>query len=133
MTMTPVLRCALAALAVSAGVPAAQAQPAAAPRRANACFYITQLNGFRADGDRTIYARASGRTIYRFDLAAGCSGLASHDQTIVLRPVSSGSICVPLDVDLSVRSHGVSERCIIADMHRLDADETAALPSRVRP
>ncbi len=127
-------RCAtLAALAVVACLPAAQAQPMVGRHRAPSCFYISQLGGFRADGGRTVYARVSGRDVYRFDLASDCEGLRGHEGTIVLKPVSSGSICAPLDVDLSVRSHGTSERCLIRDIVRLTPQAAAALPNSVKP
>jgi len=127
-------RCAaLAALGVVACLPAAQALPEASPHRAASCFYISQLGGFRADGARTVYARVSGRNIYRFDLASDCDGLRGHEGTIVLKPVPSGSICAPLDVDLSVRSHGTSQRCLIRDIVRLTPEEAAALPNAVKP
>ncbi|MFI4933516.1 MAG: hypothetical protein ACHP7N_02765 [Caulobacterales bacterium] len=117
---------ALAALAIT--LPVAQAQPS---HSAGSCFYITQVSGMKADGARTIYARVSGRTIFRFDLANDCNSLKGNSDTLVLRPANSGSICAPLDMTIGTRESG--EECIVKSIARLSDDEAAALPKSVQP
>jgi hypothetical protein len=95
----------------------------------HACFLISQLQATRADGMRTIYARVSGRYIYRIDLARDCFGLPFHAP--VLRPLTAGAICAPLDMDISVAA--THERCLAKSLVRLSSIEAAALPRGVRP
>ena len=117
----------LATLTVT--LPVAEAQPpVGAPRQ---CFYVTQMQGFRAEGMRTLYTRVGVRAIYRFDMAQDCHGLPFNSQSIIVAPVASGTICNPLDVDLTLSDTG--ERCIVKDIVRLTDAEAADLPNRDKP
>jgi len=97
------------------------------------CFYITQVNGYRAADARTIYARISGRQIWRIDLKSDCEGLPGTSQTMILEPLVSGSICGPLDANLSIETHGTRHRCLIGAITRLSADEAASVPANQLP
>ena len=131
---------AIAALALAGAFPGAWAQtddirptqPSATTSvGAHACFLINQLQATRADGLRTIYARVSGHYIYRIDLSRDCFGLPFHAQGVVLRPLTSGTICAPADVAISVAP--THERCFAKDIVRLSSVEAAAVPRNVRP
>ena len=127
--------------ALAATLPAAWAQqdaeqpgqqlPAPTSGGTRACFLINQLQATRADGLRTIYARVSGRYIYRIDLARDCFGLPFHAQGVVMRPLTAGAICAPSDVAISVAP--TNERCFAKDIVRLSSVDAAALPRNVRP
>jgi hypothetical protein len=127
---------AAAAAVLAVTFPAAWAQsdsqlPAPTLGGTHACFLISQLQATRADGMRTIYARVSGRYIYRIDLARDCFGLPFHAQGAVLRPLTSGAICAPSDVDISIAP--THERCFAKDIVRLSSVDAAALSRNVRP
>ncbi|HWA60917.1 MAG TPA: DUF6491 family protein [Caulobacteraceae bacterium] len=123
------LALALAAFA-AAPVPASPAQP---PASRGQCFYVTQADGYRAADARTVYARVSGRQIWRIDLKAPCDGLVGGSQTLVVEPSGSGSICGPLDLNLYATSHGVRQRCLVGQLTRLSDADAAALPAKLRP
>ena len=135
------LAAAAAAAALAAAFPAAWAQqdtdqpgqqlPPPTSGGTHACFLISQVQATRADGLRTIYARVSGRYIYRIDLARDCFGLPFHAQGAVLRPLTSGAICAPSDVDISIAP--THERCFAKDIVRLSSIDAAALSRTVRP
>lgn len=108
--------------------------PAAADAPARSCFFITALRGTRADGANHLYAKVSAKDIYRFDFKFPCSSLPMSTNGIVLKTAGgTGTICSALDVDISVRDHGVSERCIVDRMVKLTPDEIAKLTPKQMP
>ena len=97
------------------------------------CFFITQMNGWNAPDDHTIYLNVSGGKIYRLDLAGACPQLHYPGASLVTHNNES-SICSPLDWDLRVRdSGGFATPCIVKGMTQLTPDQAAALPRSVRP
>jgi hypothetical protein len=119
----------LAALAMAVALPPVQAQPSGGPVRSNACFRVSELDGLKAAGPRTIYARVSGR-LYRIGLKNDCEGLGDGSDTPILSPVSD-LVCAPLDLNITMRQ--TRERCIADSIARLSSDEAAALPKSDRP
>ena len=123
---------AIAALASCLSMPAPRAS-AAPGGMSGQCFYISQVDGLRADGPRTVYARVGASTIYRFDLKSDCPDVVGAPEGLVIEPTPTGSICGAMDVDLSVPSHGTTSRCLVGAIVRLTPDEAAALPAKARP
>src|SRR5215470_10129244 len=122
------IRLGLALLAAMAVGGAAAPGATSAASGGGQCFYITQVDNYRAADARTIYARISGRQIWRIDLKSDCEGLPGTSQTMVLEPLVSGSICGPLDANLSLEMHGTRHRCLIGAITRLSDADAAAIP-----
>jgi hypothetical protein len=131
------------ALAAAMGVAAVASVAEGAPKADAAqrsCFSLRQLEGTRADGDKTIYARVGLHDIYRLDLAFRCTSLANQNGIILTPAGGRDNICGPLDLDLRARGiggggigGGGSEPCAIKSITRLTPEEAAALPRKVRP
>jgi hypothetical protein len=120
---------ATAAIAV-VGAPAL-AQPA------QACFYITQWNGWKAPDDHTLYLNISNGKIVRLDLAGSCPEIRDPDARLINDDRGgSGQLCSPLDWDLRVSDGppgGIATPCIVKGMTLLTPDEAAAIPKNMRP
>ena len=106
----------------------AQAAPAG-PHRA--CFYSHQVANYQPFDDRTIYVRASGRRVFRIDLANDCPARSGLGQLVI--EAVSGPICGPLDFNLTVVDGPQAQRCMVSGITQLNAGEVAALPARARP
>jgi hypothetical protein len=127
---TPIALTASAILAVIGfGLqPAAQAAPEG---HARACYYTSQATSYHAYDDHTIYVGGAGRRIFRITTDNACNP-ERGDGHFLIQPVS-GSICGPLDMQLSVVSHGFRQPCMIREIVELTPEEIADLPSRARP
>lgn len=122
----------LAAAAATLALPVALSAPVpAVAAGAGQCLYVNQITSTKADGLRTVYARAGHGDLWRIDLAADCAFLG--DGKIVLQPHGSGSICGPQDFDLSVIASGGSQRCFVKGFTRLTPEEAAAVPKKAQP
>lgn len=128
------------ALTASAGLalaafglqPGASSTAQAAPQTQHrACFYSSQVTNYQPYDDRTIYLSAGGHRVFRIDLANDCPA-RTGDGHLLVEPVT-GSICGPLDFNLSVVSNGFRQHCMVRDLVQLTPDEIAALPRRARP
>ena len=117
----------------------AQAQgPAPRPEshRGGQCFFINQLEGWRAADDRTIYIRVGVRDFYRLDLAGSCPNLTLPDAHLITRTRGPQTVCSAVDWDLSVNTSGpgaIPTPCIVSSMRKLGPAEAAALPKKLRP
>jgi len=121
---------AVAAFIAAIAPPAAWAQTPARP--GTACFHVKQMQHLRADGPRTLYARM-GKGVLRLDLANDCPDVAVYGGALVLRPAPSGLVCGPMDINIDLKNHGGTRRCIVSDLTQLTAGEVAALPRAARP
>jgi hypothetical protein len=120
---------AITALAVGVQ-PAAQAAP---EQGARSCFYINQINAYRADGDSTVYASAGPARIYRISMAAPCRNLTETSRQLLLEPPGSGLVCNAAGLTMTaISSGGTPERCFVQSIERLSPDEIASLPARLR-
>jgi hypothetical protein len=129
----PRLAPAILGLALSLAGLAANAQPQAAP--ATKCFLSRDWSGWKGSPDlKSIYIRVRGRSIYRLDLSAPCTGVDSGFSHLVTRNRGGSWICNPLDLDLSVSDgHGFRSRCIVSKITPLSTEEAASLPKSLRP
>jgi hypothetical protein len=121
----------LLVLASLAGLAAATAFSAAAqPPQGGRCFWTRDLRNHTVGDDHTLYFNVGGREVYRVTTSDNCfSGSTSSDPIVLRDRPGSGQICNKLDLDLSV--HGA--HCIVSDLTRLNPEEVAALPRRMRP
>jgi hypothetical protein len=111
---------------------AAQAQPAPAKTHEQ-CILRSNIDGFRAADDRTVYLSAGVRDVYRLDLMSACPGITfKEDIGFEDRPASAW-ICSPLEATIVFRDVGVPQRCPVIGIHHLTPEEYAALPKRDRP
>jgi hypothetical protein len=101
----------------------------------NQCFFVNQWNGWKAPDDHTIYLNVTPNRIYRLDLAGACPEILWPDSHLTnVDPQGSGSICSPLDWQLSVSDGPASKMpCIVRKMTLLTPDEAAAIPKKFRP
>jgi hypothetical protein len=123
---------ALAAVALPATLATTLPAPAIAAG-AGQCLYIQQITGTKADGMRTVYARAGRHDVWRIDLSADCAPLADGGGKIVVSPRGSGSICGASDLKLAVEAPGGSQSCFVGGLRKLTAEEASSLPANVAP
>ena len=128
--MTRTLFLTIAALA--AVVPAAAvAAPAAKP--ANQCFVRSEVNGFRAPNNRTVYLRVGVKDVWKLDLMTDCINLTFRESLGLESLPGDPWVCSPLEATVIYRDNGFHQRCPVTAMHKLTADELAALPKKDRP
>ena len=111
-----------------AGVGAtAVAAPEDAAKPPRACFFASQLNGWRAEGDKVVYLEVGTRDVYRGELFSRCHDLDTA-QTIGVRSRAGGSsICDGLDVELIVPDAIGPQVCHVTKLTKLSPEEIAAM------
>jgi len=121
---------AVAGLGLVAANASAVAAPEAGAKPPRACFFASQMNGWRAEGDRVVYLEVGSRDMYRADLFAPCFDLDSA-LSLGVRSRSGGiSICDGLDVELIVPGAIGPQVCHVTKLQKLSADEVVALKAR---
>ena len=142
--MKPVLFLAIAAATLSA-VPALAdngqrfdyaAQAAAysntMPRdNARQCFNGQFISGVNRSGADTLYVQANKGAIYRLRLAGDCSALDAA-RKLTVRANGSDIVCPGEAAQTIAWTPAGSQRCEVADVHRLTAQEAIALSTAVR-
>jgi hypothetical protein len=121
------------ALCVAAAlVPGSGAQ--AAPSR-DACFARSNINGFSAPNDRTVYVRVGVSQIFRLDLMTKCINLTFRQNIGLEARPANAFICSPLEATVVYRDTGggFPQRCPVTAIHKLTPEEIAALPKKDRP
>ena len=108
-------------------------ESAQAATKASQCFVRRNINGFSAPNDRTVYIRVGVSDVWRLDLMTDCTGLSFRQNFGLEARPATAWICSPLDATVIVRQTGINQRCPVTAMHKLTADEIAALPKRDRP
>jgi hypothetical protein len=113
----------------------ADAQPAPAPGdRPKSCFFASQINGFRADGDRVLNLRIGVRDIYRLDLLGACHDIRFAETIGVEGSSGSNQICSGLDATvITLNSPTGPRRCAVRSVTRLTPEEVAAMRKGTRP
>ena len=67
------------------------------------CFYINQMQGDHALGDRSVLFRVNVSDIYRLDFAQQCTELTFPEPKLILTPAGGqGLICHAIDLDVKV-------------------------------
>ena len=130
-----VYRWGLAAALLLATVPAAQAQTEAAPKP-TPCFSIRDWQGWKADGDQTLYLKVRMHDIYRVDLADKESFLNAPNMHLITKSYGSDMICNAIDLDLKIADNvgpQFATRLFVKSITKLTPEEAAALPDKVKP
>ncbi|MDP2258176.1 MAG: DUF6491 family protein [Caulobacter sp.] len=121
---------AVAGLGLAAANASAVAGPEADAKPPRTCFFASQLNGWRSEGDRVVYLEVGARDIYRAELFSRCHDLDSA-LTLGVRSRAGGtSICDGLDVELVVPGSIGPQVCHVSKLQKLTPDEVAALKAR---
>jgi hypothetical protein len=122
-----------AAIAVFSAGGAACAQPSQAAGKS--CFFVSQLDGWKAPNDKTMYIRTTGNRYYRLDMASSCPALTGINPHLVTTFRGSNSVCSHLDWDLKVaRAPGSPpEACIVKTMTAMTPEEVKAIPKKFKP
>ena len=124
----------LAILALTASAPLAAAP--GGPVNPFECFRVDQWEGTTAASPRDLYIRVGHHDIWHLGMAEACSGAMSPGRVRVdAFIVSDGWICKPSDLELSVAPAGFSTAfpCTVGELHKLTANEAAALPKKWLP
>ena len=123
---------ALSASAVAVGAPptdTAKGKPAS-----KSCFFHSELNGFSAPDDHTLYVRVSVNDVYRLDTFGPCLDLDWAMRVAIVDRGGGGWICVGDPADVVYRQTGIGEqRCPVKVAAHLTPDEVKALPKKSRP
>jgi hypothetical protein len=124
----------LARGAVALSALALAALPAAAATN-HPCFFVSQWQGWKADGPNVLYLRVNLSDIYRADLSAGSQQLTwPGSYHLISRVEGTNSVCGPLDLQLAVADgHGFYQPLIVRSLVKLTPEEAAALPRSLRP
>ena len=73
------------------------------------------------------------RDVVRIRTNGSCfTGSVSSDTLVIGTTASTGLVCKPLDLDITVSAAGPS-RCIVSSISKLSPAELAALPKKMRP
>jgi hypothetical protein len=106
----------------------------AADAKAQSCFFASDINGFEAPDDHTVYIRVGASDLYKLDLTPHCTGLRFR-QDIAIRssPSEGGFICTPLQAEVVYRESGIPEECPVTALHKLSPAEIAATPKKDLP
>lgn len=119
--------------AASPGVSASDRGVDASATTGRTCFRTNDMRNHTFEGDRTVYVSAN-REVYRIGMAGPCTAAANNnDPLLISTPGSSGIVCKPIDLNLSVNIGGALSSCIIDSIHRMTPAEVAALPPKTRP
>lgn len=124
---------AAAALVLALGV--ASAASAADKPAKDECFWARNVTSFAAPDDHTVYVKVNQRDVFRLDLLIACPDV-DWNQRVALKSShgAGGSICSPLDAEIISHATGIGhQRCPVKAMHKLTADEIAALPKNAKP
>ncbi|HLZ75285.1 DUF6491 family protein [Phenylobacterium sp.] len=125
----------IAATALLLALGAASAASAADKASNDQCFWARNVTSFAAPDDHTVYVKVNMHDVYRLDLMIACPDV-DWNQRVALQSShgAGGSICSPLDAEIISHAQGIGrQRCPVKAMHKLSADEIAALPKRAKP
>jgi Family of unknown function (DUF6491) len=124
----------LACIALLVGMAEAPAQTAPQPQQS--CFLITEMRGWKALDNKTIFIRVGLNQIYRLDLSAACPMLTMPDAHLITKTRGPDTVCSAIDWDLSVSEPppaAMPEPCIVKQMTQLTPEQAAAIPPKYRP
>jgi len=139
--LTPALPAFAAVLLLSAcaGENAPSAQAAGSPVAATAgdagrssCFFPSEVNGWRAAGDQTVYVRVGVNRVFQMKLMGPCPDI-DWSETIGIEHRGAATICSGLDATIISRSTIGPRRCPVTALRELTPEEIKALPAGSRP
>lgn len=106
--------------------------PVAANAPAQRCFFPSEVNGWRAAGDQTVYVRVGVNRVFQMKLMAPCPDI-DWSETIGIEHRGSATICSGLDATIISRSTIGPRRCPVTELRELTPEEIKALPAGSRP
>lgn len=118
-----------AALVALVPLAAAEAKPASKDRT---CFHASNVSGFRAPDDKTVYVRVGVRDIYQMEMMGSCPQI-DWAEKIGIRTRGSEFICSGLDADLISPTSIGPQRCPVRMLRKLSPEEAKALPPKSKP
>jgi hypothetical protein len=118
-----------AALVALVPLGAAEAKP---PPSDRACFHASNVSGFRAPDDKTVYVRVGVRDIYQMEMMGSCPQI-DWAEKIGIRTRGSEFICSGLDADLISPTSIGPQRCPVRMLRKLSPEEAKALPPKSKP
>ena len=119
----------LSASAVAVGAPDSKGKPAG-----RACFYHSEISGFSAPDEHTVYVRVSVNDVYRLETFGPCMDLDWAMRIAIVDRGGGGWICVGDPADVVYRQSGIGEqRCPVKVAAYLTPDDVKALPKKARP
>lgn len=122
----------LAAAAAVMALGAPVASQAATTTGERACINMNRDSSWKAVDEKTLYISQGKKDVYRVDFATGCSRMDDPFSKFVSVRHSS-SVCSPIDLNVKVyQTPGFTSACIATGLHKLTAEEIAALPPTVR-
>lgn len=99
----------------------------------NECILSSNVQSFNAPDNSTVYLRVGVNEIWKLGLMNNCLELPWR-LNIGLKTTGTGPwICRPIQATIINSGAGIPHRCPVISMHRLTADEVAALPKGVKP
>ena len=122
-----------AALIGGAFLMAAPAAALADSTHGDQCFLSSDVSGFRAHDDKTLYIRVGVSQVYRLDLMSNCFDLSYRERLGFEHTPGNPWICSPLDATVVYGEHGIPSRCPVSAIHKLTPDEITALPKKDKP
>jgi len=120
----------VAALLAFAG--AAHGEPAG-KSPARSCFPASNVSGFRASDDKTVYLRVGVKDVYRLDLMSACPNVDWNEHIALLSRGGSSFVCTGLDLDVISSTPIGRQRCPVQTLTKLTPEEAAALPKKAVP
>jgi hypothetical protein len=120
---------------------AAFAAPPTKPPSARTCFHVRDVDGVSVAspiGDKKqdgVNIRLNNRDVYQIALSGPCYTLQHSKQIGIESRSVTGSICDWSDAVVIARDGDTGERqqCWATSLHKLTADEFAAMPVKERP
>jgi hypothetical protein len=123
-----------AALAAKPSPLATPAPPSGAGLPSGQCFRSQDIQSHSVADRQTMLIKTRQRDTYRVTMKGGClAGAIPSDPIITRSPPGSSMICRPLDMDLAISRGGFETPCIVDSIAKMNPDEVAALPSKIRP
>jgi hypothetical protein len=118
------------ALAIAAATFAFAGSAAAA----DPCFRTNDMKNHTILDDHTLYVGVGTNEVWRLGVKGNCLvGATSTDPLVVKTTGSSGMVCKPLDLDLSVKRGTIPTACLVDSVAKLSPEEIAKIPKGKKP
>lgn len=104
--------------------------------QASNCFALSDWNGWKADGDQTLYLKVRMHDVYRVDLSEKENSLNSPGMHLVSKSFGTNMVCNPLDLDLALADNigpAFASHLFIKSITKLTPEEIEAIPEKSRP
>jgi hypothetical protein len=101
---------------------------------ADPCFRTNDMKNHTILDDHTLYVGVGTGEVWRLGVKGNCLiGARSNDPLVVKTVGSSGMVCKPLDLDLSVKRGTIPTACLVDSVAKLSPEEIAKIPKGKKP